>query len=145
MLWNSHVPMCALCMCFLLECAVCSEVVVQCSVHSGYPPGFSKLVIRKARGREWEKKESRWRPLFFNEISDIFSLCFERGDKGDREGGKKRVELNMGKTSCRLSYSVAWVNSGSLSSAWYIKRPPALVWWAFWGPTGPRLQPSWRH
>lgn len=134
---------------FAVERAVHTEVVVRRSVHSGYSPGFSKLVIRKASRREWEKKESRWRPLFFNEIFDIFSLCFERRDKGDREGGKRRVDEQMWETSCRLSYSAAsvcvCVNSVSLSSARYIKRPPALVWWAFWGPTGPRLWPSWRH
>lgn len=43
---------CVLCACVVLECAVHSEVVFWCLVHSRNPPGFSKLVIRKARGRE---------------------------------------------------------------------------------------------
>lgn len=88
MLWNSYAALCAWCVRFVFECAVCTEVVALHSALGGYPPGFSKLVIRKASRREWEKKESRWRPLFFNEIFDIFSLCFQRRDKGDREGGR---------------------------------------------------------
>lgn len=87
---------CFVCVCFGLECAARSEVVVRCSVHRRYPPDFSKLVIRKARGSEKEKKESRWRPLFFNEIFDIFSFCFERRGKGDGEAGKRRVEYKNG-------------------------------------------------
>lgn len=46
-----------MCFCVLGVCAVwlnvlCTLGVVRLSVRSGYPPGFSKLVIRKASRRE---------------------------------------------------------------------------------------------
>lgn len=47
--------------------------------------------------------------IIFNEIFDILSLCFESRDKGDWEGGKRRVDEQMWQTSCRLSLSAVCV------------------------------------
>lgn len=89
---------------------------------------FPSWSLERQAGENKKRKKAGGGHYFLMRFLTSSPFVLRAGTKETgREGGKKRVDEQMWETSCRLSYSAVCVNSASLSSAWYIKRPPALV------------------